>query len=168
MKFTTALCAILLSAALATSTSAGNEPRMNAPSLIGTWHLASLYDEDADGEEASTFGLETRGRLVLDDHGHFAVQIVDDLSWGGTRCDRGGVAATRASAASGTIAYYGSYEVDRDMVRFRVEAELSPQRNVSVRVAEFSLAKDRLELISSVLPSLTGSAYSHLVWRRME
>jgi hypothetical protein len=168
MSSTARICVALLCTALATPAGAGDPRRPNGPALVGTWQLASLYDEDADGEEAVTFGLAPKGRLVLDGSGHFSVQIFDDLGWGGTRCDRRGVGAARDTAASGTIAYYGSYEVDRDTLRFRVEAGLRARSDGRVRVADYGLADGRLDLVSSVLPSLTGSAYSHLVWERIE
>src|SRR5262249_46711734 len=60
------ICAAMLCVALTTPARAGDAERPNGPGLVGTWDLASLYDEDADGEEAVTFGLAPEGRLVLD------------------------------------------------------------------------------------------------------
>src|SRR5712671_732167 len=146
------ICAIMLCALLALPGAVSNARPSSGASVVGTWHLVSLYDEDADGEEASTFGLTPKGRLVLDDSGHFMLQIVDDLRW--STCDRGGATAARDTAAAGMLAYFGNYEIDRGTILFRVEAALSRRWEGSVRLAEFSLANRRLDLVSSALPSL--------------
>jgi hypothetical protein len=166
VKSATRICAVTLCATLAMPGAVGNAQPLSGRSLAGTWHLASLYDEEANGEEASTFGLTPKGRLVLDDSGHFMLQIVDDLRWGA--CDRGGATAALDTAAAGTLAYFGKYEIDRGTILFRVEAALSRRWEGSVRLAEFNLADGRLDLVSSALPSLTGAAYSHLAWQRIE
>jgi hypothetical protein len=50
-------------------------------SVVGTWQLASIYEEDSTGGDSPTFGFDPAGLLVLDAAGHFSLQIVDDLQW---------------------------------------------------------------------------------------
>jgi len=47
------ICAIMLCALLALPGAVSNARPSSGASVVGTWHLVSLYDEDADGEEAA-------------------------------------------------------------------------------------------------------------------
>ncbi len=74
---------------------------------------------------------------------------------------------TLASVGPGTLAYYGTYTVDETQtIQFHIAHGLTDAWKNAVREATFDLSADRMSLVSS-FGSLTGSDYSHLIWRRL-
>ena len=128
--------------------------------VVGTWRLVSLYDEDDEGLEVESLGLNPKGLLIFDSTGHFSFQIVGDILWGVS--PRQTARQLRLSGGPGVLAYFGRYAVSSDGV-----LHLQADWDGTDRVADLALMGDQLELISSTLPSPTGSTYSHLVWKRV-
>ncbi len=136
------------------------------PSIVGTWELLSLYDEKA-GNEVEVFGQNPQGRLTLDKAGFFSLVIVTSTPLTSPRENRRTAPITHEMAGPGTLAYYGSYAVDdRKRIHFHIENGLTGGWKDSVREAQFDLAVDKMTFVSS-FSSLTGSDYSHLIWRRL-
>jgi hypothetical protein len=136
--------------------------------LIGTWELSSLYDEDERGQEALTFGLNPEGRLVLDGAGKFSLHIIDDSPLNAPGCSRSSAAVTRVMAGPTMLAYFGTYSIDsKSTIHLHVDRGLAPNWDNTDRVADVILIDNRMELISSIAASPTGSNYSHLVWHRL-
>jgi len=68
----------------------------------GTYTLASIYDELADGKKNDTWGPEVKGSLILTPTGQFSVQII-----GSNRNKT--VAHTPREPVGPIVTYYGTY-----------------------------------------------------------
>jgi Lipocalin-like domain len=158
---------LLLSATvLATIAGTASRARAEIQSIVGTWELLRLYDENA-GQEVGAFGSNPKGRLTLDSARFFSFILVTDTPLISPTCSRSTAPITREAAGPGMIAYYGRYMIgERNTVTFRIEHGLTEGWKRSDREAEFKLAGDRMSLVSS-FRSLTGSDYSHLTLRRI-
>jgi hypothetical protein len=137
-------------------------------SVIGTWELSSLYDEDERGEEALTFGLKPGGRLVLDGDGNFSLHIIDDAPLSQPSCRLNSAAVTRATAGPTMLGYFGTYSIDpKSAIHLHVDRSLAPNWDNTDRVADVILIDKRMEFVSSLVASPTGSNFSHLIWHRL-
>jgi len=136
------------------------------PTIIGTWELLSLYDENS-GDEVDVFGPTPKGRLTFDKAGFFSFLILTSTPLISPRANRSTAPMTPASVGPGTLAYYGTYTVDETQtIRFHIAHGLTDAWKNAVREATFDLSADRMSFVSS-FASLTGSDYSHLTWRRL-
>jgi hypothetical protein len=157
------LSASLLVAATSTSLRAGAQ---DTHSIVGTWDLFSLYDEN-NGEEVDVFGPNPKGRLSLDNAQFFSFIILSGSPLISPRCNRSTAPITQDSVGPGVIAYYGNYALrGRDSIDFHIERGLTGGWKRAAREAEFNITSNKLSLVSSQR-SLTGSDYSHLTWRRI-
>ena len=137
-----------------------------AGSIVGTWDLFSLYDENK-GEEVDVFGPNPKGRLSLDNAQSFSFMILSSSPLTSPRCNRSTAPITRDEVGPGVIAYYGSYALHgHESIDFHIERGLTGGWKRTDREAEFSITDNTLSLVSSYR-SLTGSDYSHLTWRRI-
>jgi hypothetical protein len=151
-------------------------------SVIGTWKLSSLYEEDERGLDAPTFGLNPEGRLVLDAAGNFSLQIVDDLRLKTSECRRGSAMGPRALAGPAMLSYFGRYSIelksrintsgDRSAVNMgaihlHVDHDIPPKWEGQDRIADVTVTNDQMEFVSAIVPSPTGANYSRLVWQRL-
>ncbi len=135
-------------------------------SIIGTWDLLSLYDENA-GEEVDVFGLNPKGRLTLDRAHFFSFILLTGAPLISPACNRITAPVTRDELGPGMIAYYGSYLLSEDhKVHFHIDRGLTGAWKRFDREAEFDLTGNKLSLVSS-FRSLTGSDYSHLTLERI-
>jgi hypothetical protein len=126
-----------------------------------------LYDEDATGNEITTFAADPRGRLVFDQKGRFSLQIFGDLGLADPAC--GQPATARTKVQSGNLAYYGTYFFKPDhVIDFHVEQALASAWNGTDRFATVTVDANRLDLVASAIPTPTGSFYSHLIWKRLK
>jgi hypothetical protein len=148
-------------------------------SVVGTWQLASIYEEDGTGEDSPMFGFNPAGLLVLDAAGHFSLQIVDDLQWN-KECHRANAMGPRAKAGPAMLAYFGSYVIDPDggsssadgaaslgTIQLHVDHGLHLNWEKPDRTADVTVSGDRMEFVSSIAPTPTGASYSRLVWQRL-
>ena len=151
-------------------------------SIVGTWKLSSLYEEDESGQDASTFGLNPEGRLVLDVAGNFSLQIMDELRLKMSECQRGSAMGPRASAGPAMLSYFGRYSVEprspanasgdksavnAGAIHLHVNHDILPNWEGQDRIADVTVTDDRMELVSAIVPSPTGANYSRLVWQRL-
>jgi hypothetical protein len=135
-------------------------------SIIGTWELLSLYDEN-DSDEVDVFGANPKGRLTLDKAGFFSFVMLTSTPLISPRANRSTAPITAEMVGPGTLAYYGTYTVDETQtIRFRIINGLTQGWKNADREATFELSDDRMSLVSS-FGSLTGSDYSHLTWKRL-
>ncbi len=139
---------------------------LETDSVIGTWDLLSLYDENA-GEEVDIFGTNPKGRLTLDNGHFFSFILLTGSPMISPACNRVAVPLTRDKLGVGMIAYYGSYMLAKDRkIYFRIERGVTGAWNHSEREAEVERKGNKLILVSS-FRSLTGSDYSHLTLERI-
>ena len=70
----------------------------------------------------------------------------------------------------GSLAYFGTYSVDSAKLELALHVKrcLFPNWNGADRKASLTLSDSTLDLTSAVEPSLSGSYYSHSVWKRVE
>jgi hypothetical protein len=74
---------------------------------------------------------------------------------------------TAEMVGPGTLAYYGTYTVDETQaIRFHIRNGLTQGWSNADREASFELSDDKMSFVSS-FGSLTGSDYSHLIWKRL-
>jgi hypothetical protein len=104
--------------------------------LIGCWTLRSCRSVRENGEVSYPFGQNATGLLLYTPDNHMAVQIA--------AADRGSIGADnppspaagaeqRANAFSTYLAYFGTYEVERDRVIHDVQTSLFPDWSRLVR-----------------------------------
>jgi hypothetical protein len=135
-------------------------------SIVGTWELLSLYDEN-DGDEVDVFGPNPMGRLTLDKAGFFSFVLLTSTPLISPRADRSTAPMTKDVVGPGTLAYYGTYTIDETRtIRFRIMHGLTDGWKNAVREAQVDFVGDSMSLVSS-FGSLTGSDYSRLTWRRL-
>ena len=157
------LASLCSSTVLLLSPAAAREPG----SITGTWALASLYDEEASGEEVGVFGANPRGRLTLDKAGFFSFVILTSTPLISPRVNRSTEPVTAETVGPGTLAYFGTYTVDETQaIRFHIRNGLTQGWKNADREASFELSGGTMSLVSS-FGSLTGSDYSHLTWKRL-
>jgi hypothetical protein len=144
--------------------SAGALSDMRAQSLVGTWNLLSIYEEDESGQDVLTSGRKPEGQLIVDTTGGFRLQVGGDLLSMPSAPDAANAAAVLVSAHAAVLAYRGRYSLDSGRtIHFHVERGLAPFDPA----AQVLLIGDRMELTSSSEQSPTGSNYSHMVWQRV-
>lgn len=151
-------------------------------SVVGTWKLSSLYEEDESGQDAATFGLNPEGRLVLDVAGNFSLQIIDELRLKMSECQRGSAMGPRASAGPAMLSYFGRYSIglkspanasdDKNAVNIgtihlHLDHDILPNWEGQDRIADVAVTDDRMEFVSAIVSSPTGANYSRLIWQRL-
>ena len=161
--------ATLLGLGLATTHTFGQQSSLKEK-LVGTWILVSIYDEDERGEDVDPFGTTPQSQLVFDSYGHFSFQIFGSAVKFASNDRKRGTALENGIAMQGSLAYFGTYSVDSAKLELALHIKrcLFPNWNDADRKASLTLSNARLDLTSAVEPSLSGSYYSHSVWKRVE
>ena len=161
--------ATLLSLGLATNRAFSQQTSLQEQ-LIGTWILVSIYDEDERAEDVEPFGDNPQGQLVFDSYGHFSFQIFGPAVKFESNDRKLGTALENGIAMQGSLAYFGTYSVDSAKLQLTLHVKrcLFPNWNGVDRKASLTLNNTGLDLTSSAEPSLSGSYFSHSVWKRVE
>lgn len=135
--------------------------------IEGYWTLASLYEEDGLGGEIGVFGLDPKGALVLDD-GAFSLIVVGSTPMTSPCLSKSTTPVSENALGPGTLACFGSYIVEqsRRRLHFNIETALTRGWEGTRRSADFFFEHNKLVLVSSFVPSLTGMVYSQAVWTR--
>ena len=138
--------------------------------LAGTWALVSIYDENERGEDVDPFGANPQGQLEFDSSGHFSFEIFGPAVKFASKDRKQGTALENGIAMQGSLAYFGTYSVDNAKLELALHIKrcLFSNWNGADRKASLTLNDGRLDLTSAVEPSLSGSFYSHSVWKRPE
>ena len=134
--------------------------------LVGCWTLRSCRSVTENGEVSYPFGQNATGLLLYTPDNHMAVQIA--------AADRGSIGADnpmspaagaeqRANAFSTYLAYFGTYEVERDRVIHDVQMSLFPDWSGQRQVRAFTLDGGTLTLTRDA-----GDTTIELVWLRVE
>jgi len=138
--------------------------------LVGTWVLVSIYDEDERAEDVEPFGANPQGQLLFDIYSHFSLQIFGPAVKFASNDRKLGTALENGIAMQGSLACFGTYSVDSAKLELALHVKrcLFPNWNGADRKASLTLSDSTLDLTSAVEPSLSGSYYSHSVWKRVE
>jgi len=158
-------------AALAQGTIAPTSARQNAlkDQLIGTWMLESIYDEDERSMDVDPFPDDPQGVVMFDANGRFSFQIVGKAVTYESNDRWRGTALENAIAVQALLIYFGTYSVDAAARELTLDVSRCsfPNWNGTRRKASVAVKDDQLDLTSVLDPSLTGSFYSHSVWKRV-
>jgi hypothetical protein len=131
--------------------------------LVGTWSLASVTVEQG-GQKRDIQGPNPKGRLILDNSGHYAVltfQADQQKFASNNRLEA--TAEETKTLLSGTLAHYGTYSADGNVLIFHIERCTFPNWNGIEQKRPFSLKGDELTYTT---PGSTGTGATQLIWRR--
>jgi hypothetical protein len=135
--------------------------------IVGTWWLASIYEEDSRGEDIDQFGIAPTGLFMADRNGTFSFQI---MSIDGRRYAAKGLSPAGMGAAgiAEAMTYFGTYAVNERSHKLTLHVQYCLFRSCdnTDRTAELKMLGDTVEFISTVDTSPTGASYSRTVWKR--
>lgn len=144
---------------------------MKKEDITGSWKLVSTEFRLQDGRVVYPMGSDAIGLLVYSAGGDMSVQIMSNDRRTFTSCDRlGGTTEEIKSAFEGYIAYFGTYEINREegIIMHKIQGSLFPNWVGEDQRRFFELSGDRLTLrASSVLlggHQMIGIAH----WKRIE
>lgn len=133
--------------------------------LVGMWKLVSVSMKDLNGKPLGKF--ESKGRLVYDERGYMAVQImgIDRPQFKSGRQDVGTDGEFKQAFIYST-AYYGTYEINEEkgIVTHRIESSLFPNWEGTAQERNFILLEDRLDLVALIPEEETEYIVS---WKRL-
>lgn len=145
-----------------------------APEFSGTWTLVSWTAELPDGEVVHPFGEGAAGVLVYGESGRMSVQIMRaDRPRFGAVDPMAGSAREKQAAYDGYLAYWGTYETQREegTVIHVLQGSLFPDWVGTRQVREFEFeGDDRLTLRTPPIASAVtdGREAVHvLAWKRV-
>lgn len=113
--------------------------------LVGTWEWVSVDNTAPDGTRTQPFGSKPGGYLTFGADGRFF--------WLITRPGRGKFASGRRdqgtpdenkATVQGSLAYCGTYSVDKDTLVMRIEASTYPNEEGAEQRRAFTLNDDQL------------------------
>lgn len=99
--------------------------------LVGTWMLAAVTAQRADGSKAEPFGADPKGIIIFTADGYFSLlQSRPDLPKIAAN-DRAKATPEEATAVvAGSIAYYGTYSINETEKTIAVKIEQSTYANL--------------------------------------
>jgi|SRR5471030_384446 len=136
--------------------------------LAGSWTLVAADVLHADGSRGHDYGAAPIGRLLVDERGHYSLQIFKSERPRFASADKGqGTAAEFASATLGSSSHYGSVSVDNDahVLTFRIEGSSFPNWEGTQQQRRFELKGDEL---SYHVPPRPNGDVPVSVWRRLD
>lgn len=127
-------------AAVAMTVLASALPREN-PSLAGTWTLVAADRELPNGTRSHDYGEHPLGRLMIDEHGHYSIQIYrsDVPQFASGDPDKGTPEEYKA-AFDGSSVHYGEISVDwaTHTLRMVLDESTDPNRRGRVQTRPFT------------------------------
>jgi hypothetical protein len=146
-------------------------PAGNPVPIIGAWKLVSFEIRTDKGTVVYPFGEDAQGSIIYTASGHFAVQLRRNNR---PQCASGdqlkGTVAEIEANYKGYLAYYGSYDFDRNggFAVHRVEGSLFPNWEGQAMKRYCAFSGNRLTLTTP--PTLWGGhgeIVGTLVWERI-
>jgi hypothetical protein len=133
--------------------------------IIGTWKLASIYEEDEQGYEVNQFGDGVIGEVIVGKGDNFSLQI---MSPSARRYTPRSPSCVAAAGLVDAITYFGTYSIDSQTKKLTLHIEncLFRKCDGTNPTISINILDDKMEWISAGVPSATGAAYSDIVWRR--
>ncbi len=142
---------------------------MSRQQLVGIWKLVSYEFRLADGIVVRPMGRGVQGILIYDASGVMALHIMDPERQKFASGDwLRGTPAEIQSAFEGTMAYYGTFEVNATTgtVVHHIEGSSFPNWVGVDREQSFELAAERLTLMTLPMALAGEQAVGYLTWQR--
>ena len=139
-----------------------------AEQIVGTWRLASMYQENAEGEDIDQFGGAPKGMFMADRQGNFSFQVMSNRGRRLFANSPPAVVMARSDGLLEAVTYVGIYVVDEDRRKLTLHVAycLFTGCDQTDRVADLRIEGDILEMTSATESSPTGAFYSYTVWKR--
>ena len=139
--------------------------------FIGTWKLVSSEFRRSNGEVTYPIGRNTSGMLMYDANGHMSVQIMRPNRPAFASSDQlQGTPEEIKSAYKGFVAYFGTYEVNKEegTITHHVEGSPFPNWVGTDQRRFFELYGNRLTLSTPPVPFGGEQVTARLIWERAE
>lgn len=136
--------------------------------LAGTWTLVAADVLHADGSRGSDYGAAPLGRLLVDAHGNYSLQIFKSERPRFASSDKAqGTAGEFAATVLGASTHYGTVSVDQaaQLLTFRIEGSSFPNWEGTQQQRRFTLQGDAL---SYQVPPRPNGDIPLSVWRRLK
>src|SRR5262245_44915784 len=136
---------------------AGQSPPLRQQ-IVGTWAYVHNYNVMPDGKRTEPQGPQGIGKgiFILDSNGRFVWNLIrSDIPKFASNNRQNGSDAENKAAVQGTIAYYGTYEVDEasKSLIMRIEYSSFPNFNGVEQRRTVKLENDELTVINSTAAS---------------
>lgn len=161
----------LLSMTLAILTGLATRDAPAAPQecpLQGTWTLVAADKRLPDGERVPDYGNAPQGRLVIDAHGRYSLQIFKAERLKFALGDKAQASPDEyASAVLGSSTHYGVLEVDAQQgtLTFRIEGSSFPNWEGTVQRRTYTLEDD---VLTYQVPPRPDGSIPLSAWRRLD
>jgi lipocalin-like protein len=136
--------------------------------LVGTWAYVNLYNILPDGNRVEPQGQDGKGILIMDESGRFVWMLIrSDLPKFESNNRQTGTDAENRAVVQGSLAYYGSYEVDeaqKDLL-MRIEYSTFPNFNGAEQRRSIKLENDELTVIN---PTGASGGTAYVTWKRVK
>jgi hypothetical protein len=162
---TTAL--LSLAVGLSTSDSLAQQRSLNEQ-LVGTWTLVSSHQVRLDGGKSKQFGTNPRGINVFDTNGRFFLMVASADNSQVASEDPSKVTFEEDGLIVDSIAYYGTYIVNAEImvISLHLDASTFPnQVGTDQKRTITSLTADELKYSS---PGAISGVQVQQVWKRVE
>lgn len=136
--------------------------------LVGTWNYVLAYNILPNGTRIEPQGQSGKGILILDAGGRFVWNLIKpDLPKFASNNRQTGTDAENRAVVQGSLAYFGTYEVDEagKALLMRIEASSFPNFAGAQQRREIKLENDELTVINQAGAS-GGTAY--VSWKRVK
>src|SRR5271168_1425615 len=171
MTIASSIMKMAIAAGLFASSCAGPAGAVIAPidaSMVGSWTLVAADVVHADGSRGHDYGPSPKGLLMVDDRGHYSLQIYNSERKPFASGDRAtATPAEYQAAVLGISIHFGTIEVDpaAHSLRFRIEKASFPNWEGTQQVRSYEL-KDN-ELSYRVPPRPNGDVPVS-VWKKLD
>ena len=162
------IMAVLLSASALWAPAAVAGPVREVSSLAGTWMLVAADVQHPDGSRTSDYGAHPKGLLMIDNQGHYSLQIFKaERSAFRSGNKAMGTAAEYESAVMGSSTHFGtlSIESDRDVLIFHIQGASFPNWEGQVQRRQYELKDGVLSYRVTARPN---GDVPISVWRKVE
>ena len=139
--------------------------------FVGTWQLSVYEEKIDDGTVIYPLGKNAAGRLMYDKNGRFSAQLMrPDRPFFVSGNIYGGTPKETEAAYEGYLAYFGSYELDKDgNMLHHVDACTFPNwiGVTQVRIFKFK-GENQMSLTTPPLEVAGKKGISVLEWKRTD
>lgn len=137
-----------------------------AKELVGSWTLMSVT-VNRDGEKVEPFGQNPKGTMTFDSGGRFSIIVTrSDLPKIASNNREAGTPEENRAVAQGSIAYFGTYNVNEDDHTFIVHVGGSTYPNFvgTDQKRIFVITGDELKYTNS--DRSAGAGVALVLWKR--